>query len=107
MSSWDMESSQSVHWDECGMLRIISPPLVKDPTSDRDPHHHGNGCCGRTCSWGVEDIAQSKYSKVSPVCGTCKMSKHKVHLEIQWLARTKCPSIKCESVRRDSASQSA
>ena len=28
-----------------------SPPLGKDPTSDHDPHHHGNGCWGRTCSW--------------------------------------------------------
>ena len=35
---------------------------------------------------GVEGMVQSKYSKVSPVCGTCKMSKHKVHLEIQWSA---------------------
>ena len=28
-----------------------TPPLGKDPTSDRDPHHHGNGCRRRTCSW--------------------------------------------------------
>ena len=50
MSSWGSKSSRSVHGDERGMLRIISP-LGKDPTSDRDPHHHGNGCRGRTCSW--------------------------------------------------------
>ena len=49
-SFWGLESSRSVHGDDRGMLRIISP-LGKDPTSDRDPHHHGNGCHRRTCSW--------------------------------------------------------
>ena len=39
MYPWGLESSQSVHGDERGMLRIISPPLGEDPTSDRDPHH--------------------------------------------------------------------
>ena len=29
MSSWGLESSQSVHGDDHGMLRIISPPLGK------------------------------------------------------------------------------
>ena len=49
MSSWGLENRRSVHGDDRRMLRIISPK--KDPTSDRDPHHHGNGCRGRTCSW--------------------------------------------------------
>ena len=29
MSTWGLESSRSVHGDERGMLRIISPPLGK------------------------------------------------------------------------------
>ena len=46
----ESSSSCSCHGDDRRMLRIISP-LGRDSTSDRDPHHHGNGCRGWSCSW--------------------------------------------------------
>ena len=86
MSSWGWGSSRTVHGDEHGMLHIIFPPLGKIRPRIVIVITMETVVVDGLVVGRIEGIAQSKYSKVSPVCGTCKMSKHKVHLEIQWLA---------------------
>ena len=94
-------SSLSVHGDDRRMLHIISPPLEKVRPRIENLITMETVVVDGLVVGQRENMAQSKYSEVCPEWYTCKKSKHKQHLEIQWLAHTKCPSCKNESVRQD------
>ena len=69
-----------------------SPPLGKDPTSDRDPHHHGNGSHGRTCGWtewktfaiqvlqGVAGVVYMQKEQTQATLGNTMVSAHRVSI---------------------------
>ena len=92
MFTWGFESSRSVHGDECGMLRIIPPPLGKDPTSDRDPITMEMivvdglvvGWSGRHCAiqvlQGVAGVVYMQKEQTQTTLGNTMVRAHKVSI---------------------------
>ena len=90
MYPWDLEGSRSVHGDERGMLRIISPPLgrirprivILITMETVAVEGHVVGWSGRRCAiqvlQGVARVVYMQEKKTQTTLGNTMVSAHKV-----------------------------